>query len=249
MIVRDCAKLLERCIESMTGLYDYLAIVDTGSTRDDTTYIAKVYADHFASYTPKWDKPFLDDFGKARNLAMSLLPKRIKWCMWADSDEVFRDTKALRADILALPRDMNYFGMPAVISRRGEKVTKIRGSRAGKMRWFKRVHEYLGYGERILMDNKGFLLPHELAHGRSDRRGVANVARNLVILRDAQEKNPEDPHYPLCLARELHGQGEIEQAKELIRNIDPILLADDFGQGQLKMYKPMLGKLAIQVNN
>lgn len=246
MIVKNCANLLQRCLVSITGLYDYLAIVDTGTTRDDTVQVAQAAATHFSTYQPKWDKPFLDDFAAARNQAMEELDA--DWLIWVDCDEVFRDTFELRSDIFALPPEMNYFGMYCVLDKLGNKITKIRGTRRGKMKWFKRIHEYLSYGERELIDDKGVLLDHELAHGRSKARGIRNKERNYTILRAGLAENPEDPHYPLCLARELNAQGRIEEANALIQDIDPKTLDGLFGQRLLERYLPMTGARMIQVD-
>lgn len=61
LIVKDEAKILEKCLESIKEA-DEIVVVDTGST-DDTIEIAKKYTDKI--YNFKW----CDDFSKARNFA------------------------------------------------------------------------------------------------------------------------------------------------------------------------------------
>lgn len=63
MIVRDEEAVLRQCLESITGLYNRLIILDTGST-DNTIKIAREFTKHV--YQWEWQ----DDFALARNEAM-----------------------------------------------------------------------------------------------------------------------------------------------------------------------------------
>lgn len=65
MIVKNEEDVLARCMESVSGIFDQIVIVDTGST-DRTREIASRYADLVADYV--WH----DDFAAARNYAFSL---------------------------------------------------------------------------------------------------------------------------------------------------------------------------------
>ena len=64
MIVKNESEVLDRCLSSLSGLYDELIIVDTGST-DDTIEIAKKH--NAQIYTFDW----IDDFSAARNFSFS----------------------------------------------------------------------------------------------------------------------------------------------------------------------------------
>lgn len=82
MIVKDEAKVLARCLDSIADVMDEIIIVDTGST-DDTKNIALKYTDRV--YDFKWTGSFAD----ARNFAAS------KACMdyiyTADADEYLKE--------------------------------------------------------------------------------------------------------------------------------------------------------------
>ena len=82
MIVKDEAKVLARCLDSIADVMDEIIIVDTGST-DDTKNIALKYTDRV--YDFKWTGSFAD----ARNFAAS------KACMdyiyTADADEYLEE--------------------------------------------------------------------------------------------------------------------------------------------------------------
>lgn len=62
MIVKNEAKLLARCLDSIADLMDEIIIVDTGST-DATKEIARKYTDKI------YDFPWQDDFSLARNFS------------------------------------------------------------------------------------------------------------------------------------------------------------------------------------
>ena len=64
MIVKNEENVLSRCLDSLSGLWDELIIVDTGST-DETKEIAKKYTDKVYDFT--WTGNFSD----ARNYSFS----------------------------------------------------------------------------------------------------------------------------------------------------------------------------------
>lgn len=79
MIVKDEQAVLERCLNSYSGIFDEIIIVDTGSC-DDTKKIASRYTDKI--YDFEWN----DDFSAARNFAFS--KASCDYIFSADADEV-----------------------------------------------------------------------------------------------------------------------------------------------------------------
>lgn len=63
MIMRDSAKTLRRCLDSVKGLVDEIIIVDTGS-KDDSVQIAKSYGAQI------FHDPWQDDFARPRNIGI-----------------------------------------------------------------------------------------------------------------------------------------------------------------------------------
>jgi glycosyltransferase involved in cell wall biosynthesis len=80
MIVKNEAKVLQKCLESIQGFADELIIVDTGSS-DQTVNIAKKFTNNV--YDFKW----CNDFAKARNFSISKATK--KYIFQLDADEIF----------------------------------------------------------------------------------------------------------------------------------------------------------------
>ncbi len=82
MIVKNEEKILDRCLDSLQGIYDELIIVDTGSV-DNTKDIAHKYTDKV------YDFEWCDDFSAARNYAFSKCT--MDYIYTADADEVLDD--------------------------------------------------------------------------------------------------------------------------------------------------------------
>ena len=78
MIVKNEAKNLPRCLESIKGLVDEIVIVDTGST-DDTVKIAESYGAKVGYF--EW----CNDFSAARNASLDLCTG--DWVLILDADE------------------------------------------------------------------------------------------------------------------------------------------------------------------
>ena len=85
MIVKNEEDVLERCLESVKGIFDEIVIVDSGST-DKTINIAKKYTDKIYSF--EWQ----DDFAMARNYSFSQCTK--DYIMWLDADDIVDNENA-----------------------------------------------------------------------------------------------------------------------------------------------------------
>lgn len=78
MIVKNEAKVLRNCLESVKHCVDEIVVVDTGST-DDTAAVAKEYSDKVFFY------PWNEDFSAARNYAIEQVAGQ--WILSLDADE------------------------------------------------------------------------------------------------------------------------------------------------------------------
>jgi glycosyltransferase involved in cell wall biosynthesis len=78
MIVRNDAKRLERCLESVRGVANGIYIVDTGST-DGSQDVARSFGAHLV------ERPWPDDFAQALNWSYELVQN--EWTLRLDSDE------------------------------------------------------------------------------------------------------------------------------------------------------------------
>ena len=87
MIIKNEEKVLARCLDSLTGLFEEIIIVDTGST-DSSKKIASMYTDKI------YDFEWVDDFSKARNYAFS--KATMDYIYSADADEVLDEINRTR---------------------------------------------------------------------------------------------------------------------------------------------------------
>lgn len=87
MIVKNEERVLKRCLDSLSGLYDELIIVDTGST-DATKDIALKYTDKV------YDFVWVNDFAKARNFSFS--KATCDFIYTADADEILDEENRVR---------------------------------------------------------------------------------------------------------------------------------------------------------
>lgn len=87
MIVKNEAKVLARCLDSIADLMDEVIIVDTGST-DETKEIARKYTENV------YDFPWNDDFASARNFSFS--KATMDYIYAPDADEVLDDVNRER---------------------------------------------------------------------------------------------------------------------------------------------------------
>ncbi len=79
LIVKNEAKVLERCLKSIQPIVDEIILVDTGST-DETKEIASRYTNQI------YDFEWVDDFSKARNYSFS--KATMDYIYVADADEI-----------------------------------------------------------------------------------------------------------------------------------------------------------------
>lgn len=82
LIVKNEARVLERCLKSIQPIVDEIIIVDTGST-DETKEIASRYTNQI------YDFEWVDDFSKARNYSFS--KATMDYIYVADADEIIDD--------------------------------------------------------------------------------------------------------------------------------------------------------------
>ncbi len=97
MIVKNEERLLPRCLESLRGVADELAILDTGSTDGTLGVIEQETArGHFRRVQLGHHE--FKDFGSARQANLDLVTT--EWALWMDADEML--SPLLRARLLEM---------------------------------------------------------------------------------------------------------------------------------------------------
>ena len=203
MIVKNESEVLDRCLSSLSGLYDELIIVDTGST-DDTIEIAKKH--NAQIYTFDW----IDDFSAARNFSFSFCS--CDFILWCDADDIIKpkDHKLIKEYLLKNDWDVllsryvyshDSNDNPELTLKRHRIVR-----RDNSVRWNDEVHEYMTFNlPRVLHTDI------EVHHYRTSEGFTRNLGRNLKILKKMHEKQVNERH-TYYYARELADAGETDEA-------------------------------------
>jgi hypothetical protein len=191
MIVRDEARCITRCLESIRDVVDEMVVVDTGST-DTTVQLAEAagaIVHHF---------DWVDDFAAARNASLDHCSG--DWIVMLDADDWLESG----AEVLASLRSTapTYAGIVEIAGRtRGDVVStspSIRVFPAGT-RYAGRIHEQpqLEVGERRLDVRIA-------TDGYQSEQLERKVGRNQRLLELALGDEPENAYLWYQLARE-HG--------------------------------------------
>jgi tetratricopeptide (TPR) repeat protein len=217
MIVKNEAKSLPRCLESVHGVADEIVVVDTGSN-DDTVTVAERFGArifHFA---------WVDDFSAARNEAVS--QARGEWILALDADEALgREARGKIPGLLKEPRFAAYLlniksplkdarGQAAVINAWPRLFRNH-----PEIRYEGRVHEQIspsiarmgGMVARtdLVVDHLGY---HQDFTDQQSKRG-----RNLALLRRQLEERSGDPMTLFHLGEALGLGGQITEAADAYR--------------------------------
>ena len=90
MIVRDCARELERCLKSFAAYPDEIVIVNTGIDENEPGFKeTNAVAESFGAKV--FHFPWCEDFAKARNFSFSKCSHDV--VMWLDSDDTVENAK------------------------------------------------------------------------------------------------------------------------------------------------------------
>lgn len=211
LIVKDEERHIERALESLAGVADEIIVVDTGS--GDST-VEKARALGAKVYFFEW----IDDFSAARN--HSLAQATGEWILVLDADEelVAEDQAAVLAAAADPSVDAYYFTINDI---RPDGVRSDYSTQFLQMFRNRPCYRYEGaIHEQIV--------PALLRHGATIRHAPVRVnhygyqpevrfekdkgARNMRILEQQRERNPDDPFVYFNLGQEHVAAGDLEAA-------------------------------------
>ncbi|KKM10996.1 glycosyl transferase [Clostridiales bacterium PH28_bin88] len=188
MIVKDEAKNLKACLDSVKGQVDEIVIVDTGST-DNTLEIARNYTGKVFSYP--WD----GDFSAARNFAIAKAAG--EWIFYLDADEKLLagtgDLKQLidqdnTADAYLLPLNNPTADATGEYNRFYVLRLFVNNER---YRFFGKIHEQVAIPDsKAVRMSEGPVISHQMLPRKERNR---KRKRNLALLKQASREDPENP--------------------------------------------------------
>jgi len=192
MIVRNEGHNLPHCLKSVSGIFDEIVIVDTGST-DNTKDIAVSFGATVIDFA------WIDDFAAARNVALDNATG--DYVLWLDADDVIESAEREKLEILL--KQLNPYSNDAYVLRcvcdtsDGGKLVvdqpRLFPRREG-VRWERRIHEVIN----AALDRAGIAIKWTDIIVRHS--GYANPIiheqkrqRNLVLLHRELAEHPNDP--------------------------------------------------------
>jgi GT2 family glycosyltransferase/tetratricopeptide (TPR) repeat protein/2-polyprenyl-3-methyl-5-hydroxy-6-metoxy-1,4-benzoquinol methylase len=226
MIVRDSAKTLPACLESIRPWVDEMVVVDTGSV-DETPRIVESFGGCLFHF------PWCDDFSAARN--ESLRHARGDWLFWMDSDDTIPPECGCRLRGLIerdVPASVLGFVMQVHCPGGGEEgeadcdVTvvdhvKLLRNRPG-LRFDGRIHEQVLPAIRALGGDVAWSDLY-VVHSGSDQSKEAQEKKRRRDLHLLQLELAERPEHPFTLFNlgmtHVHGSQYAEGAEYLRRGI------------------------------
>lgn len=198
MIVKNEAVTLRRCLSSSAKLVDEIIVVDTGST-DDTKKIAAEYGANL------YDFVWTGDFSSARNFALER--SSCAWSLVLDADEYISDdcNEAIRTFIQGEPAIGRMKRIDAFQGTDGIDYEQIYISRIfpSSCRYSGKIHEQIDSS-----------LPRKKVNVEIQHDGYLNQTksdRNIPILLEVIEDQPNDPYYHYQIAKEYRGLEKHEQ--------------------------------------
>jgi len=202
MIVRNEARCLARCLDSVRAHVDEMLVLDTGST-DDTVAIAERSGARVARFD------WIDDFAAARNAALGWVDA--PWRLVLDADEWMATGSSALAELRHTPPE--FIGSVRVDSL----VHDEHGQPQSAPSWLPRVlPRGVRYTGRI-HEQPDSALPRRrlqitVGHdGYLPDLSAAKRGRNRQLLKTALADDPSDAylHYQLGKDHEVHGEHEV----------------------------------------
>jgi len=221
MIVRDEQDMLPDCLASVAGAVDEIIVVDTGSV-DGTVDIAKAAGARVIHFT------WCDDFAAARNAA---LPEaRGQWVLMLDADERLAPGAGSALRAAAEKGDLDCGMLPLYDANRldASPAEVLSGSartappvllprmfrRTGDFCWQGMVHEtpveWMTAPGRVFRE-VGAPIIH-LGNVETYRAERGKSRRNLLLLEQQCEREPDNPTARGYLAAELITAGDVQRA-------------------------------------
>jgi glycosyltransferase involved in cell wall biosynthesis len=205
MIVKNEARSLARCLDSVRGVVDRIIVLDTGST-DATVEIAKSFGAEVHHET------WRNDFAAARNAALD--KSDADWNLMLDGDE-WLESGAEALSPASLPRlggrTGNLVGCVRIAEEGAEGDMRVFVARLlpRGVRFAGRVHE------QPATDLPQVLLPVTVGHdGYAPAQLAGKQGRNEELLRAGIADSPEDPVLHYHLGRQHYIDGRFAEAAD-----------------------------------
>lgn len=214
MIVKNESHVIERCLDSVKGLIDYVFIMDTGST-DDTIRVIYNWMERNNMLGEVIEEPWVN-FAHNRSLVLSELRKKefIDYALMIDADEVLIYEDQFENIRFKIDMDADLYDITTSMGG----ITYLRPQLSSNKKNFRYegvVHEFLTGDFDTRKTAEGFF---NRPIQDSDRNKSGNKFENdVVILKKAIEETEDDwfkSRYTFYLAQSLRDLQRREESLE-----------------------------------
>jgi glycosyltransferase involved in cell wall biosynthesis len=200
MIVKDEAKVIERCLASVRDLIDTWIISDTGST-DGTQDLIPAALEGIPGEL--FEEPWVN-FGQNRTANIRHAHGKADYLLLIDADMIVRQLDTLPALV----------AHSYMLRHIGDAEYRVKRLVKGNVRWRYEgaTHEYLTTDEQDVTANLDTLVIEHFADGgsRSDK-----FTRDARLLREDLDRDPANPRTVFYLAQTMRDLGNVREAIEL----------------------------------
>ena len=204
MIVRDEARVIERCLASVRPYIDAWVIVDTGSADATPALVERA----MAGVPGELHRRPWRDFGHNRTEAMHLARGRGDYLLFIDADETLSAPDGFAWPNLGAPAyhlhaeyGATRYSRPALLDARLE------------WRWEGVLHEYPVATPAVAfaqLDWPRIVVRQDGARSRDPRK----LEKDARVLREALEREPQNARYAFYLAQTYRNAGDLQRARE-----------------------------------
>lgn len=197
MIVKDEEEVIERCLESVSGLIDSWVICDTGSS-DRTTELIESSLSHLPGQLHRipWE-----DFGQTRTEALKAAGKAADYLLLIDADMTIRQ----RSSLPQLTHD-------AYVLREAGPLDfgVVRLIRADRRWWYEgSTHEYIATDGAYRQAELDEL---EIVHHADGSSRAGKLSRDVTLLERDLDRDPGDQRALFYLAQSYRDLGKTQPA-------------------------------------
>ena len=216
ILVKNEARSILRCLQSISMAVDEIVVIDTGSTDGTIDIVNNFSHPNLQLIAHEWQ----DDFAEARNVGLAAIAS--DWVIWLDADEYLHEEDvAVVREAAGLYASLNeaLILRPVVVNLLANHQTstsydtsRMFPTHAG-LRFWGRIHEQIGSASgdatrflrpavRIRLYHDGYLPEIAAQKGKQQR--------NLRLLEKMVQDTPDDPAAWLFYGRETLMTGDLD---------------------------------------